>query len=601
MATIPPLQIPQWGAMTPTIDWSPLQEIGKSVERAEKRRALSDLGEGVANGSLDLKTAAGRAIKLGDLSTGVSLLELGRKQTERQQQIDAYKSLDFGAPAQGTGASQPAVPLSLASLGDLAPSITSASQRHGVDPAYLSRTAMLESGGRTDAANPNSSARGPWQFTRATAGQYGLTDPTDPNASADAAARLTLDNRRVLAQNLGREPTPAELYLAHQQGATGATRLLSNPDAPVESVIGPDAARLNGARPGMTAGQFAQMWMQRYDGNGSGATLPTNAQLTQGALPQPGSLTPRAVSLLRQMADPRHSEATRSAIKAALDHELKTSELTPDQKEYLGYWAQGGREDFTTWKRGNKAAGATAITNDMRGENAEAKAFGEAAGKRAGETMAAAGAASKGLMSLSRIEGLLGQVEQGKIQPARMSISAWAKSMGLNDEVAQSLGLDPNGVGSAQALQSLVAESVLGKIGSGGLPANNFSDADREFLVSIFPRIANDPRANKILVETARRVYQQDIAKAKAYQAFKRNPANKGQGFADFEMEWADKTAQQDIFGDLRRQTEEIIGPPRDVNGDQQSAPTRVTTPDQARQLPPGTRFITPDGREFVR
>lgn len=466
---------------------------------------------------------------------------------------------------------------------------------------------MLESGGRTDAANLNSSARGPWQFTKATAGQYGLTDPTDPNASADAAARLTLDNKRVLAQNLGREPTPAELYLAHQQGATGTMRLLSNPDAPVESVIGPDAARLNGARPGMTAGQFAQMWMQRYDGNGSAAAIPANAQPTQATLPQaapqaqPGSMTPRAVSLLRQMADPRHSEATRSAIKAALDHELKASELTGDQREYLMSVGEGYRGTFTDWKTGMKQAGATAITNDMRGENAEAKAFGEAASKRAGETMAAAGAASKGLMSLSRIEGLLGQVEQGKIQPARMSISAWAKSMGLNDEVAQSLGLDPKGVGSAQALQSLVAESVLGKIGSGGLPANNFSDADREFLVSIFPRIANDPRANKILVETARRVYQQDIAKAKAYQAFKRNPANKGQGFADFEVEWADKTAQQDIFGDLRRQTEEIVGPPRNVNGGQQSAPARVTTPDQARQLPPGTRFITPDGREFVR
>lgn len=30
-------------------------------------------------------------------------------------------------------------------------------------------------------------------------------------------------------------------------------------------------------------------------------------------------------------------------------------------------------------------------------------------------------------------------------------------------------------------------------------------------------------------------------------------------------------------------------------------APVRVQTPDQARALPPGTRFVTPDGREFVR
>lgn len=533
MATIPPLQIPVAGPFTPTIDFSPLAKLGDVYRESQKRQSLADLGKGIEDGSIDLKTAAGRAIALGDPATGRSLLELGQKERERQDALEAYKSLDFGQAPFGSNQSTGPYPPSAASP-DLNASITAASQRHGVDPSFLTRTAMIESGERADAANPNSSARGPWQFTKATAGQYGLTDPTDVNASADAAARLTLDNKRVLAQNLGREPTPAELYLAHQQGATGATRLLSNPDAPVESVIGAEAARLNGARPGMTAGQFAQMWMQRY--GSEGGALPANAQLAQGTFPQTtstpqvGGLSQRATSLLRQMADPRHSAATREAIKVALGQELKASELTNDQKEYLMSVGEGYKGTFTDWKTGMKRAGATAITNDMRGENAEAKAFGEAAGKRAAETMAAAGAASKGLMSLSRIEGLLGQVEQGKIQPARMSISAWAKSMGLNDEVAQSLGLDPKGVGSSQALQSLVAESVLGKIGSGGLPANNFSDADREFLVSIFPRIANDPRANKILVETARRVFQQDIAKAKAYQAFKRNRANKGQG-----------------------------------------------------------------------
>src|SRR5690606_1452756 len=101
-----------------------------------------------------------------------------------------------------------------------------------------------------------------------------------------------------------------------------------------------------------------------------------------------------------------------------------------------------------------------------------------------------------------------------------------------------------------------------------------------------------------------RRVYQQDIAKAKAYREFKRDPNNKGSGFADFEIAWSEKVAQQDVFGDLRRQAEEIMGPPRDVNGGQQpaqqqnAAPAQVGSPDDARRLPPGTRFITPDGRE---
>ena len=165
------------------------------------------------------------------------------------------------------------------------------------------------------------------------------------------------------------------------------------------------------------------------------------------------------------------------------------------------------------------------------------------------------------------MEGLLNQVSQGKLTPARMNISAWAKSFGLDDEVAKSLGLDPKGVGSAQAVQSLINESVVGKIGSGGFPANNFSDADREFITKIFPSLGDDPRANKIRIEGARRMAKLDIERAKAFQAFKRDPANKGRGFEDFELDWSEKMAQRDVFGDLRREAESIIGAPRDDIG----------------------------------
>lgn len=241
--------------------------------------------------------------------------------------------------------------------------------------------------------------------------------------------------------------------------------------------------------------------------------------------------------------------------------------------------------------------------------------------KRRGDMVAAAGAAGKTLMNLSRMESLLNQVSQGKIEPGRLTISAWAKSMGLNDDVARAIGLDPNAVGSAQAVQSLVNESVLGKIGPGGFPANNFSDADRQFITQIFPSLGDDPRANKIRIESARRMANLDIERAKAYQAFKRDPRNKGLGFEDFELNWTDKMSNRDMFGDLRRDAESIVGGPRnDIGGtlnipgpaptQQQRGsaapfgnqpPMRVTSPDDARRLPPGTRFVTPDGREFVR
>jgi hypothetical protein len=138
----------------------------------------------------------------------------------------------------------------------------------GLPPGYLAKTAQVESGNNPNARNPNSSATGLFQFVKATGQQYGLTNPLDPVASTDAAARLAADNKRALTQALGREPTAGELYLAHQQGAGGAVKLLANADAPAEAVVGPEAFRLNGGQPGMTAGQFASKWTSKIDGQG---------------------------------------------------------------------------------------------------------------------------------------------------------------------------------------------------------------------------------------------------------------------------------------------------------------------------------------------
>jgi hypothetical protein len=228
-----------------------------------------------------------------------------------------------------------------------------ASVNPDVDPAYMSRLALVENGGKVEGGSPLSSAQGPFQFLKGTAQQYGLTNPNDPTASADAAARFTLDNKAALTQALGREPTPGELYLAHQQGASGATKLLANPNAPVESVIGAQAARNNGATPGMTAGQFANKWTGKFNdivqtvdpsqkniidaqadmpvasptavagavpadtGDGSDAALPPNAQPAQGALP-----TAQAV---QAAAQPQN----RFLFKNASDEDLQKALLNP--------------------------------------------------------------------------------------------------------------------------------------------------------------------------------------------------------------------------------------------------------------------------------
>lgn len=143
--------------------------------------------------------------------------------------------------------------------------IARAAQAHGVDAGVLTTIASLESSFNPQAQNPNSSAGGLFQFIDGTARQYGLTNRFDPDQASDAAARLTRDNITALSRALGRQPTVGEIYLAHQQGAQGAIRLLTAPAPQLASaVVGRDAVRLNGGNPDtMTARDFAAQWVNR--------------------------------------------------------------------------------------------------------------------------------------------------------------------------------------------------------------------------------------------------------------------------------------------------------------------------------------------------
>ena len=139
-------------------------------------------------------------------------------------------------------------------------------ERYGLPAGYLSRTRSIESRDGQNTFNPKSGAAGDFQFIPSTAKQYGLADPYDLKQAADAAGRFTRDNMQYLQAKLGRAPTPGELYLAHQQGAGGAVKLLSNPDTPAGQLVGQKAVAWNGGDPNAPAMQFANKWVSKFDG-----------------------------------------------------------------------------------------------------------------------------------------------------------------------------------------------------------------------------------------------------------------------------------------------------------------------------------------------
>ncbi|GMM93549.1 transglycosylase SLT domain-containing protein [Qipengyuania sp. MTN3-11] len=157
--------------------------------------------------------------------------------------------------------------------------IARAATRTGVDFDYLLAQARLESGLDPSAKARTSSATGLYQFIDSTwlrtldrhGAKHGMDwadaaigsggrvgDPTtrsqllalryDADASSLMAAELTRENAQGLRTTLGREPEPAELYLAHFLGLGGAQQFLgalgSNPDQSAVALM-PQAARAN--------------------------------------------------------------------------------------------------------------------------------------------------------------------------------------------------------------------------------------------------------------------------------------------------------------------------------------------------------------------
>lgn len=143
-----------------------------------------------------------------------------------------------------------------------------------VGEAFLQRLAEIESGGNANARARASSAAGLYQFTEGTwlemmrrhGAELGLERVVnqlddsskrdailqlrfDPEIAGRVVAAMTAENFNSLEQELGREPTPGELYAAHFLGLNGARRLLRAVETNVDNIVEefPREARANRA------------------------------------------------------------------------------------------------------------------------------------------------------------------------------------------------------------------------------------------------------------------------------------------------------------------------------------------------------------------
>jgi hypothetical protein len=183
---------------------------------------------------------------------------------------------------------------------------TTLEAENGLPQGFLERTAFLESKGNPNAKNPSSSAGGLFQQTDGNAKDYGVANRFDPVQSTDGAVDFAVDNMRILTTALGREPTAAELYLAHQQGGAGARALLSNSNANVVDVLTPvykgnreraaEAVRLNGGNTDMTANEFASLWLDKFNNTKTTAPTAGRPQDANAVASRAGEAVQRAVT-----------------------------------------------------------------------------------------------------------------------------------------------------------------------------------------------------------------------------------------------------------------------------------------------------------------
>lgn len=143
---------------------------------------------------------------------------------------------------------------------------------NGLPQGWLERTAYIESRGDPNAVS-STGATGVFQVTKGFAKQYNIKDRNDPVQNTEGTVDGAVDAMNRMTKALGRKPTGAEIYLAHQQGIGGAISLLTNPNALATDIVGKQAITVNAGKEGMTAGEFANYWMDRW--NNTKTTPPT--------------------------------------------------------------------------------------------------------------------------------------------------------------------------------------------------------------------------------------------------------------------------------------------------------------------------------------
>ena len=187
------------------------------------------------------------------------------EQDEYDDYVRAMQVQDYSIPltpageADTTKMSAQPTKTSQMPAGGIKELISSKAEKYKLPADLMQKIAYSESGGKPDAANPLSSAKGLFQFTKATwkgmGGKEG--EQLDPEKNAELGALFTRQNAEGLKKAFGKNPSYGEVYAANHFGLQGAKDLLGlDPKTPMEKAVPDIVLKQNPYLRGRTVGDI---------------------------------------------------------------------------------------------------------------------------------------------------------------------------------------------------------------------------------------------------------------------------------------------------------------------------------------------------------
>jgi len=477
----------------PTLNFSTLGDLGKTYREAQNRRTLADLGQGLADGTIDYRQAAGKIASTGSLGGVVSLLQLAEakdKLARGEIAAQQFASLITGQPG-GASSSAP----SPVAAGPTIPNDANAFPgQAGMDARLADRSQDFIQD------NPGTYLS---SGVRSTADQARLYADRANNPNP-VAVPGTSRHERGLAVDIG-GMTPEQRAMLPQYG-------LAQP-------VANDPPHVELARNTQVA-------------SNDPAAIPVNAQATQGfAVPgqeQPSTagLSRIGVAALGALANPNTPDGIKQAAGLFLKRELDASkpnekiQMLTQMKQMTGY--PGSILDL---EKEMKAAGKTEVNINQTGEKEYEKQSAKEFAEMNRKLIEGAQSARMKVSVLTRMGDLLND--------PNLYTGAGGEKVLTAKRLAKAIGVDVGDTSSGEAMRAIGNQFALelrNPSGGAGMPGA-LSDKDREFLQASVPGLEQSREGNAKIIDYMKRVAQRSLDVERLRQDYVKKNGRLNEGF----------------------------------------------------------------------